>query len=465
MQLLDCRATKCRPPCTRARSGSAQQQPLPKQAGGLRSLLRRTRQVSANALITGEPSQATKSEIASLVGCEEERLPAAVHADAPYSRIIRRLGPPGAGLAAKLLNNLISQGTTILLADGIRIWAELGVGLRALHDVANTGAARSETLECARRDGCSEQTPATPSRRLSSDIPAPAERSGAPARWTAPSSGAPATASIRPRASPPGSRASRRPAGGRLRAAGPSDRPVALAGMLRADTGMGQHGRGCVGCAPIPRNPLRRHPQHPRRKTMEAGQKRKEVIARHRSEMRRPRVGRPADPFVAPLLVPSRGREPVTPQDAMHGRADPVADLPTRRTIPARRTPRLHHRVPAAPVVALGHQLQPDATEVPQPATEPRYGLKTLRRRHLRCRFRDTRLRRRQPETCPRRQLRQLLVRRRSASLPWLSLQSEISPSRRARPQRLAPGSSDAVITRPIVSAPRWRSPICMAQK
>ena len=145
---------------------------------------------------------------------------------------------------------------------------------------------------------------------------------------------------------------------------------------------------------------------------MDAGQKQRAVIARHQPEMRRPCVGRPADPFVARLLVPTRGREPDSSQDAMHGRADPVAHLPARRALPAQRMPRRHHRVPAAPVVALGHQLQPDVAEIPEPATQSRNRLQTLRRRRLRGPFRDPRLRRRQPEPCLRRQLRQQLARR-----------------------------------------------------
>ena len=52
-----------------------------------------------------------------------------------------------------------------------------------------------------------------------------------------------------------------------------------------------------------------------------------------------------------------------------------------------------------------------------------------------------------------------------SASLPWLSFQSQTSQSSRAKPERVAPGSPDAEINRLIVSDPKWRSPICMPKQ
>ena len=105
--------------------------------------------VFADAPVTGGPRQAQDGALASLVGCAEEHFPAIEALVRRYSRTVRRFGDPGRGHAAKLLNNLVTQGTTILLADAFQCADRLGVDKQALYDVMMTGAARSGTLEKA----------------------------------------------------------------------------------------------------------------------------------------------------------------------------------------------------------------------------------------------------------------------------------------------------------------------------
>lgn len=103
----------------------------------------------ADAPVTGGPPQAEAGTLASLVGCDPELLPRIEALVRPYSKLVRHFGPPGTGHAAKLLNNLVSQGTMQLLVDAYLGAGALGVEARALYDVMSAGAARSGTLEKA----------------------------------------------------------------------------------------------------------------------------------------------------------------------------------------------------------------------------------------------------------------------------------------------------------------------------
>jgi 3-hydroxyisobutyrate dehydrogenase-like beta-hydroxyacid dehydrogenase len=105
----------------------------------------------ADAPVTGGPSEARTARLASLVGCAEgdwTRVQAIV---GTYSVTVRRFGEVGTGHFAKLLNNLVTQGTTALLAEAYGAARDAGVDWQALFDVMSTGAARSGTLEKAVR--------------------------------------------------------------------------------------------------------------------------------------------------------------------------------------------------------------------------------------------------------------------------------------------------------------------------
>lgn len=105
--------------------------------------------VFADAPVTGGPPQAESGKLASLVGCAAEDFPAVEAVVGSYSKVVRRFGDVGAGHTAKLLNNFVSQGTMILLAEAFGKARQLGIDWDALYDVMMAGAARSGTLEKA----------------------------------------------------------------------------------------------------------------------------------------------------------------------------------------------------------------------------------------------------------------------------------------------------------------------------
>lgn len=105
--------------------------------------------IFADAPVTGGPKQAQEGALAYLVGCAENHFPTIEALVGHYSKTVHRFGDAGRGHAAKLLNNLVTQGTTILLADAFQCAGKPGVDKQALYDVMMTGAARSGTLEKA----------------------------------------------------------------------------------------------------------------------------------------------------------------------------------------------------------------------------------------------------------------------------------------------------------------------------
>ncbi|MGZ2256627.1 NAD(P)-dependent oxidoreductase [Roseobacter sp. A03A-229] len=105
--------------------------------------------IFADAPVTGGPEQSQKGTLASLVGCAEAHYPAIEALCGTYSVTVRRFGEVGRGHAAKLLNNLVTQGTTVLLADAFQCADLIGVDAQALYDVMMAGAARSGTLQKA----------------------------------------------------------------------------------------------------------------------------------------------------------------------------------------------------------------------------------------------------------------------------------------------------------------------------
>ncbi len=105
--------------------------------------------IFADAPVTGGPPQARDGTLASLIGCEENHFATIEPLVGTYSKVVRRFGPPGRGHAAKLLNNLVTQGTMLLLADAYQAAERYGIDARTLYEVMMTGAARSGTLEKA----------------------------------------------------------------------------------------------------------------------------------------------------------------------------------------------------------------------------------------------------------------------------------------------------------------------------
>lgn len=105
--------------------------------------------VFADAPVVGGPTQAVEGTLASLVGCPPGAFDRVAAITGTYSRRTRRFGDTGSGHAAKLLNNLVTQSTMVLLADAFRSADALGLDKQALYDVMMVGAGRSGTLEKA----------------------------------------------------------------------------------------------------------------------------------------------------------------------------------------------------------------------------------------------------------------------------------------------------------------------------
>ena len=103
--------------------------------------------IFADAPVTGGPEQAQEGALTSLVGCAEQHFSVVETLGGRYSKLVRRFGEAGRGHAAKLLNNLVSQGTAVLLTDAFQCARKTGVDGQALFDVMMAGAARSGTLE------------------------------------------------------------------------------------------------------------------------------------------------------------------------------------------------------------------------------------------------------------------------------------------------------------------------------
>jgi len=101
----------------------------------------------ADAPVTGGPAQSIEGQLASLVGCDQDDFPKVEEIVGLYSRVVRYFGVVGSGNIAKLLNNLVSQGMVILLADAFLSAEIMGVNRQALYDVMEAGAVRSGTLE------------------------------------------------------------------------------------------------------------------------------------------------------------------------------------------------------------------------------------------------------------------------------------------------------------------------------
>lgn len=101
----------------------------------------------ADAPVTGGPAESAAGRLASLIGCDEEDFAKVREIVSCYSKVALRIGAVGAGHRAKLLNNFVSQGTSVLLAEAYCRAREEGVDWKALYSVMETGAARSGTLE------------------------------------------------------------------------------------------------------------------------------------------------------------------------------------------------------------------------------------------------------------------------------------------------------------------------------
>ena len=99
-----------------------------------------------DAPVTRGPKDAEKGRLVSLVGAEPELYERALPLIQCYSESITRLGPLGAGLKAKLINNFITMGQVALVTEAMRAADLAGIDRRELYDILIQGAANSGTI-------------------------------------------------------------------------------------------------------------------------------------------------------------------------------------------------------------------------------------------------------------------------------------------------------------------------------
>jgi len=101
----------------------------------------------ADAPVGGGPQHAARGELASMVGATEADFARVRPWLGATSRVVQRMGPPGAGHRAKLLNNLVAVGQCALVIEAYRIAREQHLDWAKLYEVMMAGAARSGSLE------------------------------------------------------------------------------------------------------------------------------------------------------------------------------------------------------------------------------------------------------------------------------------------------------------------------------
>ncbi len=119
---------------------------LPKVSAGLAASLAEDGVGFVDAPVTGGPEQAAAGELISLVGGEANDVDRAEVLLAATSRRVVRFGGPGAGHAAKLINNYITQGQAAMTIEAMRRCDALGIDRETMFSVLSEGAARSGIL-------------------------------------------------------------------------------------------------------------------------------------------------------------------------------------------------------------------------------------------------------------------------------------------------------------------------------
>ena len=92
------------------------------------------------------PAQAEEGTLAAFVGGDPEVVARVRPVIECYTDKIIVTGPTGSGLTLKLINNVITVGNAVLLAEAIATAATLGVDLRQLYEVMSSTAANSNML-------------------------------------------------------------------------------------------------------------------------------------------------------------------------------------------------------------------------------------------------------------------------------------------------------------------------------
>lgn len=100
-----------------------------------------------DAPVTRAPADAEAGRLISLVGAGDRAFERVEPLLRCYSEKIIRVGPPGAGHTAKLLNNFVTQTQTAVITQAYLAARAAGVDWGGLYEAMRHGAARSGTLE------------------------------------------------------------------------------------------------------------------------------------------------------------------------------------------------------------------------------------------------------------------------------------------------------------------------------
>ena len=100
-----------------------------------------------DAPVGGGPQHAEVGELSSMVGASEADYASVLPWLQATSKIVVRMGDVGTGHRAKLLNNLIALGQSVLVTEAYTLARAQGISWQSLFDINMGGAARSGTLE------------------------------------------------------------------------------------------------------------------------------------------------------------------------------------------------------------------------------------------------------------------------------------------------------------------------------
>ncbi|WMS41521.1 NAD(P)-dependent oxidoreductase [Acuticoccus sp. MNP-M23] len=101
----------------------------------------------ADAPIAGGPPEAAAGKLATLLGADAPFEAKAREVVALWSAHVEYFGAAGTAHTAKLINNYVTQGMVLLLAEAFTTARHAGVDWDKLHGIMQRGAARSGTLE------------------------------------------------------------------------------------------------------------------------------------------------------------------------------------------------------------------------------------------------------------------------------------------------------------------------------
>lgn len=100
-----------------------------------------------DAPVTRGPKDAEAGRLVSLVGADLETYERAYPLIDCYSESITHLGPVGAGLRTKLINNFITMGQVALVVEAMQAADRYGIDREILYNILLQGAANSGTLK------------------------------------------------------------------------------------------------------------------------------------------------------------------------------------------------------------------------------------------------------------------------------------------------------------------------------